>query len=230
MSGSVAINHEELARFGPMVSAIARRMIRDPEVARDAAQDAWVAVVAGLGTFRGECRLSTWVYTVASREILRASRDERVYSTRFLSDYFHGPGRELPAEGGVEKEAWVRSMCDACLTGMLHCLDNRTRLAYILRDLAGLDYDEVASVLGDDCAAVRQQVSRARRRLNHFLRGECALVNPRAPCRCRMRSHVEAVDLPAEYRRLYATLGRVNVWRASGELVPGDDFWSPLGK
>jgi RNA polymerase sigma-70 factor (ECF subfamily) len=213
-----------------MVSAIARRMIRDPERARDAAQDAWVAVVAGLETFREESRLSTWVYAVASREILRAARDERVYSTRFLSGFFHGPERELPAKGGVEKEVWVRSMCDTCLTGMLHCLDNRRRLAFILRDLASLDYDEVAAVLEDSPEAVRQQVSRARRRLNHFLRGECALVNPQAPCRCRMRTHVEAVDLPAEYHRLYATLGRANVWRASRELLPVDDFWMPHRK
>ncbi len=230
MPSPTVITPAELAAYEPMIGAIARRMIRDRERARDAAQDAWVAVVAGLGTFRGECRLSTWVYTVASREILRTARDERVYSTRFLSDYFHGPERELPGEGGVEKEAWVRSMCDACLTGMLHCLDNRQRLAYVLRDLADLDYDEVAAILEDSPETVRQQVSRARRRLNHFLRGECALVNPQAPCRCRMRSHVEAVDLPAEYRRLYATLGRANVWRASWALSPGDDHWRPLQK
>lgn len=230
MSPTLTIDREELARLGPMVSAIARRMIRDPELARDAAQAAWVAIITGLETFRGECRLSTWVHTVAAREILRAARHERTYSTRFLSDYFHGPERELPAEGGVEKEAWVRSMCDACLTGMLHCLDNRQRLAYVLRDMAELDYEALAGVLGIDGASARQMVGRARRKLGRFLRGECALVNPQAPCRCRMRTHVEAVDLPAEYRRLYATLRRANVWRASRELLPGDDFWLPLLK
>ncbi len=228
MSPTITIDREELAPFGPMISSIARRMIRDPELARDAAQAAWVAIVTGLETFRGESRLSTWVYTVASREILRTALHERTYSTRFLSDYFHGPERELPAEGGVEKEAWVRSMCDACLTGMLHCLDNRQRLAFVLRDMAGLGYDEISTVLGFEKDAARQMVGRARRKLNHFLRGECALVNPQAPCRCRMRTHVEAVDLPAEYRRLYATLRRANVWRASRELLPGDDFWLPL--
>jgi len=94
MSTSATVDQQELARFGPMIRSIARRMIRDPELARDAAQEAWVALVEGLETFRGECRSSTWVYTVASRAILRAARHERTYTTRFLSAYFHGPDRD----------------------------------------------------------------------------------------------------------------------------------------
>ena len=211
-----------------MVSSLARRMIRDPEVAREAAQDAWVAVVAGLEDFRGESRLSTWVYSVAARAILRAAKRERLHTTRMLREYFHGPAREFPSELSVEREVWVKSMCDACLTGMLHCLDNPQRLAYILRDMVGMDYADIAAVLDSDEAAVRQVVSRGRRKLNHFLHEECVLKNPDAPCSCRMRRHVEDLDLPAEYQKLYATIGRASVLCASNELLLRPDHWQTL--
>jgi len=228
MKETHAARMEEVARFGPMVSTLARRMIRDPETARDAAQEAWVEISRDLEAFGGRSRLSTWVYSVAARAILHAARHERIYTTRVLSGFFHGPEREAPAGTAVEHQVWVRSMCDACLTGMLHCLDSRQRLAYILREIVGLSYDEVAVVLETDEAVVRQMVSRGRRKLNHFLRDECVLKNPQAKCACRMRRHVEALDLPAQYRKLYDMIGRASVFSASQEVLPTYDYWKPL--
>lgn len=50
---------EEIARsYGPLVSSICRRMLRDPEAARDAAQEAWVQILKSLPSFRGEAKLS----------------------------------------------------------------------------------------------------------------------------------------------------------------------------
>ena len=59
-----------VARYGKMVSSISRRMIRDEETARDAAQEAWLEVVRNLNSFRGESKVSTWIYAIAIRVIL----------------------------------------------------------------------------------------------------------------------------------------------------------------
>ncbi len=206
-------------------------MTRDEDAAREAAQEVWVAVLEGLPRFRGESRLSTWIYGIAWRVIGRYAQARRTYSTRFLSAFFEGDGEPVaPAGNDVEHDLWVRSMCDQCLCGMAQCLEPDVRLAYLLRDVAEVDYDDVAQVLGVEPAAARQMVSRARRKLRRFMSGHCSLEDPDGPCRCRMRRHVQAVDLPAEYARLRTTAGRVRVFKESEQVLPSRDYWLELSQ
>jgi RNA polymerase sigma factor (sigma-70 family) len=217
-----------MGEYGGIVTALCRRMIRDEEAARDAAQEAWIEITRGLETYRGEAKLSTWIYTVASHAILRHAKKEKVYTTRFLSGFFHGPQQEIPDEARQEKDHWVRSMCDKCLTGIVHCLDNQARLAYILRDMAELDYGEIAGICGTDEQNIRKIISRSRAKLNKFLSNECALHNPEGKCRCRMKRWVMEINLPDQYSRLRKTLHNVSVFKASSQTLPHYDYWTSL--
>ncbi len=213
------------AEFGPMVSTVCRRMLQDPEVARDAAQEVWVDIIQSLPSFRGEAKMSTWIFAVLRRSVIRRAQKERLYSTRFLRGFFSGETREIPRERTDDHGLWIKEMCDKCLTGILHCLDNQTRLAYIFRDIAELNYDEIAGILEMDAATVRKTVSRARRKLRDFLNNQCSLQNPAGACRCRMKTWVDAIDLPAEYEKIRQTVRRVTVFKASEQALPGKDFW-----
>ncbi len=209
-----------------MVSSICRRMIHDEETAQDAAQEVWLAVMKSLPGFRGEAKLSTWIYTIAYRVVSRYARKERQYSTQFLRDYFRAGEIEAPQpEPGVEHEQWVKAMCDKCLTGILHCLDDESRIAYIFRDMAQLPYDEIARILAKEEATVRQNIARARRKLRNFLDNECVLFNPQGTCRCRMRKYVEQVRLSQEYEKLRQTVHSVNLYRESEKILPGKNYW-----
>lgn len=220
-----------MAQYGRLVSSLCWRMTRDEEAARDAAQEVWVAVLAGLPGFRGESSLSTWIYTIAWRVIGRCAQAQRTYSTRFLSAYFESEGEpEAPAGTDADHDLWVRSMCDQCLCGMAQCLEPDVRLAYLLRDVAEVGYDDVAQVLGVEQAAARQMVSRARRKLKRFMSGHCSLHDPSGPCRCRMRRHVRAVDLPAEYARLRRTTHSARVFKESEQVLPPRDYWLELSQ
>jgi RNA polymerase sigma factor (sigma-70 family) len=211
-------------RYGRLVSSICRRMTRDDDAAREAAQEVWLAVLEGLPRFRGESSLSTWIYSIARRVVSRYAQAQRTYSVRFLASYFEAEG-EPQAPADLDHELWVRSMCDQCLSGMLQCLEPDARLAYLLRDIAESSYADVAVVLEIEPAAARQIVSRARRKLRRFMDGHCALVNPSGACRCRMRRQVQAIDLPAEYSRLRTTVHRVRVYKESELVLPGKNFW-----
>ena len=180
-----------IARYGRMVSSISRRMIRDEEIARDAAQEVWLEIVRNLHSFRGESQISTWIYTIATRVILNYAKNERIHSTKFLRDFFHGEERQYPEDADANRDIWVRQMCDQCLTGILHCLDNEARIAFILREIADVAYGEIACILDKDEAAVRKIISRSRRKLKNFLEDECILFNRRGGCRCRMRKRPE---------------------------------------
>ncbi|MBN8217307.1 MAG: sigma-70 family RNA polymerase sigma factor [Spirochaetes bacterium] len=211
--------------YGPMVSALARRMLRDPQRARDAAQETWLQVLKGLPRFRGESAVSTWIYAIARRVILRQAARDRIYRFRELSDYFHGEERLAAEAGDREQGVWVREQCDRCLTGMLHCLSPEERLTYILREMVELPYPSVARIMGKEETAIRKTVSRCRARLARFLRRECALANPASPCRCRMANRLEETDLPRAWTRLGGLVRRGRIWAMAEAILPRRNEW-----
>ncbi|NPV91787.1 MAG: sigma-70 family RNA polymerase sigma factor [Firmicutes bacterium] len=216
---------EVVSTYRGLVSSICRRMIQNPEAVKDAEQEVWLEVVRSYPSFRGESRVSTWVYTITSRVVMDYARKERLHTSRFLRDYFHAGEAELLSYPDFDQKIWVKEMCDKCLTGVLRCLDQESRLAYVFRDIAQLPYGEISEVLGREEAAVRKIVSRARRKLQGFLKDECVLNNPSARCRCRMNRWVTQVNLPEEYERLKKTVYRLNFYRASEMVLPRKEFW-----
>ncbi len=218
-----------LAReYGRLVSSVCRRMILDEESARDAAQQVWVEITKSFPSFRGESKISTWIYTITRRVAADHAVHEKTYSLRFVRDYFNQEDIEPPTTADPDKEIWVKQTCDKCVTAMLHCVDTEMRLAHIFRDVVELGYDEIAAILEKDEPAVRQMVSRSRKRINSFLRDRCTIYNPRGDCRCRIKKAVDAVDLAAEYEKIDALVRRVNFYRKSEQILPGKNYWQTL--
>lgn len=216
-------------QYGRLVSSICWRMTQDQETAREAAQEVWLAVLEGLPGFRGESALSTWIYTIARRVVGRYAQAQHTLSVRFLSAAYEADGELAPPDlPDLDHDLWVREMCDLCISGMLQCLEPDMRLAYLLREIAELEYDDVALVLEIEPDAARQMVSRARRKLNRFMSGHCALANPTGACRCRMRRRVRSIDLPEEYTRLRRTAQRARVIKESEQVLPPKDYWLEL--
>lgn len=225
-TGAPTVDARDLAReYGGMVSALCRRMIRDPEAAADAAQDAWVAVISSLPGFRGESKPGTWIYRIVTRSLGDRFAREKRYSTRYLAAVFHDEAFVSPYEAREETACWAREQCDRCLTGILHCLDTESRLVFLFRELVGLDWSDVASALEISEAAARQTGSRGKRKLRRFLNRECSLFNPDGPCRCRMATAVKSVDLPREYERMRTTVDRMRLFREAESLAPRRNFW-----
>jgi RNA polymerase sigma-70 factor (ECF subfamily) len=211
--------------YGRMVASICRRMIQNRETAKDAVQEVWLEAAKGLKSFRGESKISTWLYSITSRVVMRLAKEERQYSTRYLSSYFHGDDIEAPEYEDFDKQLLVSEMCDKCLTGTLHCLDNESRLAYILRDIAAVPYTEIAEILEKDEAGVRKMISRSRNKLRNFLNDECILKNANSKCKCRMSKRVKEVHLQEEYQKLQQTVNRINFFKVSEIILPGKNYW-----
>ncbi len=220
---------DSIARdYGRFVSSVCRRMIQDEEIAKEAAQQVWVEVVKSFPSFRGESKVSTWIYTIARRVATDYAVRERTYTTRMIHEYSLKEEFDLPSDTDLEKAVWVKQMCDRCVTGVLHCLDNESRLALILKDIAGLPYEEIAVVLEKDAAAVRKMVSRDRRKLQSFMEERCVLLNDGGNCRCRMKRLVKEINLPEEYRKIRAIAGHVNFFKDSETILPRKNYWESL--
>jgi len=219
------LTNELVNNYGPLVSSICHRMIKNDEDAKDAAQEVWLEVVKGLPNFRGDALLSTWIYTVAYHTVTRFSQKEKKYSTKFLREYFHQEQLEVPSDIDYDQKIWIKEMCDRCLTGILHCLDQESRLVYLFKDVVGLSYDDIALIIDKQPATVRKMVSRCRGKLKNFLNKECILYNPSGNCKCRMRDLVAEINLPHEYHKLRQLVKEVNLYQESCQIIPQKNYW-----
>lgn len=206
--------------YGKMISTVCRRMIQDEDKAQDAAQDVWVNIADGLSSFRGDAKISTWIYTITYRVAASYWKKEKYLSTKMLRDYFRGPERIAPDYSDIKKQEWIREICDQCLTASLHCLDNDTRIAFILKYIVGLSYSELSEVLQENEAKLRKRNSRSKKKLKCFLMNECVLVNPDGDCSCRMKKLVLKTDLPKEYEKVRDIANHIDIFQKADQLLP----------
>jgi RNA polymerase sigma factor (sigma-70 family) len=142
--------------------AVAYRMLGSGSEADDAVQEAWLRV-SRADTGRVE-NLGGWLTTVVARvslDMLRARGARREEPLDHLPD----PAL-LPREGtDPEQEALLADAVGPALLVVLDTLTPAERLAFVLHDLFGVPFDEIAAILGRSPAAARQLASRARRRV-----------------------------------------------------------------
>ena len=176
----------------PDVQALALRFLWHPEDAEDATQEILVRVITGLGGFRGEGRLRTWVYRIACNALsaIKKGRMERAELSfdAMGEDLLQGLSDEpISMVSGVEEALLFEEVRIGCTIAMLLCLDREHRLAYILGEIMELDHNEASEALGTEPDAYRKRLSRARAEITSFMRARCGLANPANPCRCRRR-------------------------------------------
>lgn len=142
-----------LERHVDRVHAICRRVLGDPEDALDATQEALIAIARRVGTFDGRAQFSTWVYRVAVNAALDEGR-RRNRRPHALADDVELAAHEPALDGMVADRIDV----DRALAGIAA----EFRVAVALRDLAGLDYAQIAEVLGIPPGTVRSRIARGR--------------------------------------------------------------------
>jgi RNA polymerase sigma-70 factor (ECF subfamily) len=140
--------------------AVAYRMLGSLAEADDAVQEAWLRL--NRSDVGGVENLGAWLTTVVARvclNVLRARREEPV------GVHVPDPVVSRPEGTTPEDEALLADSVGLALQVVLGTLTPAERLAFVLHDLFGLPFDEIAVVVGRSPAAARQLGSRARRRV-----------------------------------------------------------------
>lgn len=209
--GNKDVLEEIVRRIQDNVYGLAIRMLFIPADAEDATQEILVKVITHLGTFKGESRFETWVYSIASNHLLttRKCRAERWQLT--FDKCVHIIEEGTLDKGGdafieAEQNLIVEETKLACVHYLLLCLKREVRLAVILGEIFGVKSTEGAKILGLTPAAYRQRLSRGKKQLMDFLVKRCGLVNPNNPCHCKTLAalHVKKRDIDPKYL-LFAT-------------------------
>lgn len=168
---------------------LALRMFSNIDDAADATQEALIRIVTHLASFEGRSKLTTWAYTVASRQFLRmraTTTENSVVGAAEFGEWIdeHRAAPSAETASSVEFDELCGDVRIACTYGMLLCLSRPVRLTYLLGDVIGLTDTEGAEACQITPAAFRQRLARARRTMRSILAGRCGLVDRSNPCRC----------------------------------------------
>jgi RNA polymerase sigma-70 factor (ECF subfamily) len=156
--GDAGAFEDFVRRYQHRVFGVALRMLRRRADAEDVAQEVFLRVHRTIARFRGEARLSTWLYGIASRLCLNrlASADHK--RMRYDDDAV----MEAPSDAGDAPAAMERREIDAALRRAIDELPDERRVVVVLRDIEGLSYDEIAEALEIEPGTVRSRLHRAR--------------------------------------------------------------------
>jgi RNA polymerase sigma-70 factor (ECF subfamily) len=166
--------HRTLLEDGDRLYALALRVTRDPDLAADAVQEAFATALEKEAGFRGEARLSTWLYRIVYNKAVDLLR-RRGREEPWPEDEETAPTAEDDRRG--HEPSWARPP-DEILLGRearkalddsLDALTPLQRAVFELREVEARPTDEVAEILDLTPGAVRVNLHRARLRLRERL-------------------------------------------------------------
>lgn len=143
--------------------AVAYRMLGSLSEADDAVQEAWLRL-SGSDTRKVE-NLTGWLTTVVGRVCLNMLRTRRSRREDPLDVYVPDPIVSGSEGADPEHEALLADSVGLALLVVLEALPPAERLAFVLHDMFGMPFDEIAPIVDRTPAAARQLASRGRRRV-----------------------------------------------------------------
>jgi len=164
------------ATLRPRVVSLLRRLA-GPEDAEDLAQEVFLKVHHGLAAFRGESKVSTWVFQIAVRHGLDHLRLRAAPCVQALPDFdcadSDGPAAPLKEE------------MNTCVRDMIEALPTDYRIILSLYELKEFRLGEIAALLGITCGAAKIRLHRARALLRTRMEKGCRIVlDERAELQC----------------------------------------------
>jgi len=151
------------ARHAPRVERLARHLLRDPEDARDAAQEALAKLCVRLLQFRGESQFSTWLHRLVVNTCRDVAERQRARTHEPLPDELGSDVEHDPARG-VRLAELRRELCDS-----LADISPEQAQVIVLKDALGYTFEEIAAAAGMPVGTAKCHAHRGRHRLRERL-------------------------------------------------------------
>src|SRR4051812_3658983 len=150
-------------RYHQPIYRYCRSILGDPDDAADALQNAMLKAMRSLEGTERAIALKPWLFRIAHNEAISLVRRRR--PTTALEDTEFGPLAHSADEDAATRERLTQLVDD------LRQLPDRQRGALLMRELAGLGFDEIADVFDVSAAAAKQTVYEARTALHEYVDG-----------------------------------------------------------
>lgn len=172
-SGSESAFRRLVLQYERQVRQVCFGFLRNQEDAEDVAQEVFMEVYRSVGKFRGDARLSTWLYRIAvSRSLNQVKRNQKRMQDQSLEGTSaEGQVRSLQiADAGMNPQAALENdERNRILMQAVDKLPKNQRVAFTLHRFDELSYKEIAAIMEVSLSSVESLMHRAKRNLKKRL-------------------------------------------------------------
>jgi len=188
-NGNVDSLNRLLPELYKQVYAVALRFLYNPHDAEDACQEIVIRIVKNLSSFKGDSQFRTWSYRVAFNTLISIKSQKKDEPRMDFDEFSEGIAYGQSEVDEEEKnqpdfQRLLEEIRIACTLATLQCLDDDSRLVFILGEILEMDHSEASDILNISHENYRKRLSRARQSVISFMSDNCGLVNEDNACRC----------------------------------------------
>jgi len=163
-----------VAKYQRKLARLLSRFVRDAAEVEDVTQEAFIKAYRALPSFRGESAFYTWLYRIGintAKNYLVAMGRRAPTTTEFDSEDAENfdDGDQLRDVNTPENELMSKQIAKT-VTDTMEALPEELRTAIVLREIDGLSYEDIATVMNCPIGTVRSRIFRARESIAERLR------------------------------------------------------------
>jgi RNA polymerase sigma-70 factor (ECF subfamily) len=162
-----------VTRYQHKVMHLVSRYVRNSGDVADVTQDAFIKAYRALPNFRGESAFYTWLYRIAvnsAKNYLVAQGRRPPDSDIDVTDADHYEGSDGLKEQATPEATMLTDELERVLFRAMEKLPEDLRMAITLREMDGLSYEEIASVMDCPVGTVRSRIFRAREAIDSAIK------------------------------------------------------------
>ncbi|MCP4607387.1 MAG: sigma-70 family RNA polymerase sigma factor [Planctomycetes bacterium] len=176
--GDSAAIERLILKYQNRIYNVVLKICADPDDAAELTQDTFVKIIENIENFQGRSSFYTWAFRIAVNLTLNyCRRNVRIGFSSLDAEqvsYNSQPGRilkELLSDDSSLDPAVIAQDNELCqiLIESLKKLDDAQRAVVVLRDIEGMNYNQIANVLDIELGTVRSRLSRGRKKLRQIL-------------------------------------------------------------
>jgi RNA polymerase sigma-70 factor (ECF subfamily) len=159
-----------VVKYQRRIERLIARMVRDTDLVQDIAQESFIRAYRAMPQFRGDSAFYTWLYRIAVNTAKKALGDlkrDPLITESALShagddeDETYRPEREL-SDGETPDALLASKQIAQTVNAAMEALSDDLRQAITLREIEGLSYEEIATMMNCPIGTVRSRIFRAR--------------------------------------------------------------------
>jgi RNA polymerase sigma-70 factor (ECF subfamily) len=167
-----------VGRFKSPILNFLYRMLGDSDAAEDLAQETFIRVYRNAGRYKQIAKFSTWIYTIAANlgknELRnRARRQGVTWEDVQNFDLKTECSAPMQLHSPKTDRAVERKELRAALNRAIESLPARFRIPFVMRDVEGFAYEEIAKMLKLPKGTVKSRINRARLRFKEYMEENC---------------------------------------------------------
>jgi RNA polymerase sigma-70 factor (ECF subfamily) len=176
-AGDEVAFYELVRRYRTPITNYVSRMLNDYEMAIDLAQETFIRVFTNAHRYRAHHNFSTYIYRIATNLAISELRRRKRWKLVSLVAFFaptdgadEGTDLELPDQRPLPDSELVDDERRLIVRRAVASLPEKYRSALVLRDIEGLEYEQIAEILRLPLGTVKSRINRARNLLREKLR------------------------------------------------------------